>query len=167
MGLLNWMALFQYRRKLNATPLALLHYASRQQHTMKHSETITRPGRIGVFLASTRRTITLTKEQYRLLDIYVAAIAAEPETAPFTCVPMEGIDFVWIIHPGLYNDVRMAHWDDMAKLERLGIIEILHSERDSKEYSFTLTPIARVVHARCTEDQRAGETITVSIDANG
>jgi hypothetical protein len=133
---------------------------------MKDSEMVARPGKQGVFLASTRRTVTLTKEQYRLLDIYVAAIAAEPETAPFTCVPMEGIDFVWIIHPGLYNDVRMAHWDDMAELERLGIIEILHTERDSQECSFTLTPIAWVVHERCSEDQQAGETITVSIDAS-
>lgn len=120
----------------------------------------------GAFLAFGRRTVKLTKEQCRLLDLYLAASDAEPEAAFFTCLRMERIDFVWIIHPGLYNDVRMAHWDDMLELDRLGLIEIHLSDHDSQDCSFCLTPIAAVVHADCKAAPQGDEIITVSIDAD-
>lgn len=116
-------------------------------------------------MAAGRRTITLTKEQCRLLDIFVAAIQAEPETVLFTCERMERINFVWIIHPGLYNDVRMADWDDMLELERRGVIEVYLSDQGSLECSFCLTHLAGVVHAGCKEAQQSDEVITVTIDA--
>lgn len=121
---------------------------------------------LGDFLPTGRRTVTLTKEQCRLLDLYMAAIAAESGAAQFTCIRMEGNNFVWIMHPGLYNDVRMADWDDMLELERLELIKILLSGENRRDCSFELTAAASVVHENCQAAQQIDDTITVSIDAD-
>jgi hypothetical protein len=94
------------------------------------------------------RTITLSRDQVALLDLLVSAVIAVPD-APFGCGHLRRVGFSWIIHDGLYNDVRVANWDDLLVLDQYDLLDLHFADDDPNDCSFVLTALASQVHARC------------------
>lgn len=111
--------------------------------------------------------MTLSNEQRRLLDLFVAANYAKPKLVLFTCLRLMRVGFTWIMHDGFDQDVHMAQWDDVLSLDCYGLVKLHIADDNHDGCSFVLTPLASTVHTDCRTLPRCSVMVNIPVNREG
>jgi hypothetical protein len=73
----------------------------------------------------------LRTEDLEFLDTLGAAISGDHTSVPFECYPLPGWPFIWLLHPGLPDGMRVADLESCSRLEETGFIAFIQDQESA------------------------------------